>query len=182
MKLETDRLCLCSPDQVKAELVVEYLIRNREFLREFEPEREDAYYTIPFQQRFLRKQTDDWQKKTEYRFYITPREDRHKVIGDVALSTVVMGPVCSCFLGYQIDHGYMRQGLMTEAVTEVVRYGFAKLGLHRVEGNVMPKNKASIGLLKKCGFTEEGISRNYLRIRGVWEDHIHFVKLNQDME
>lgn len=71
---------------------------------------------------------------------------------------------------------------MTETVNEVVRYAFESLGLHRIEGNIMPRNKASIGVVEKCGFVNEGTSRKYLKINGVWEDHIHFVKINEAME
>ena len=71
---------------------------------------------------------------------------------------------------------------MTEAVNQVVTYAFDSLGLHRIEGNIMPRNKASIGVAKKCGFAEEGLSRKYLKINGVWEDHLHFVRLNEEME
>ena len=42
MILETDRLFLLSPDSVDAGDVAEYVRRNRDFMREFEPERESA--------------------------------------------------------------------------------------------------------------------------------------------
>ena len=71
---------------------------------------------------------------------------------------------------------------MTEAVSQVVRFAFSSLRLHRIEGNIMPRNKASIRVAEKCGFVREGVARKYLKINGVWEDHIHFVKLNEDME
>jgi ribosomal-protein-alanine N-acetyltransferase len=33
-------------------------------------------------------------------------------------------------------------------------------------------------VLEKLGFEYEGLSRRYLKIAGVWEDHIHYVMLN----
>ena len=33
---------------------------------------------------------------------------------------------------------------------------------------------------EKAGFVREGLSRRYLNINGVWEDHIHMVRLNED--
>lgn len=71
---------------------------------------------------------------------------------------------------------------MTEAVNECVRIGFEEIGLHRIEANIMPKNKASLGVVRKCGFREEGLSRKYLKINGIWEDHIHMVKLHETAE
>ena len=51
-----------------------------------------------------------------------------------------------------------------------------------VDDIVMPRNRASLALARKCGFREEGLSQKYLRINGVWEDHIHMVRLNEKGE
>jgi len=48
---------------------------------------------------------------------------------------------------------------------------FGALGLHRVEANIMPRNGASIALVRRAGFRQEGYSPQYLRIAGRWEDH-----------
>ncbi|MCI8605455.1 MAG: GNAT family N-acetyltransferase [Hungatella sp.] len=182
MILETDRLFLLSPDSVDAGDVAEYVRRNRDFMREFEPERESAYYTAEFHREMLERQAQEWKEQKGYRFYIAPKDDRHLIMGFVGLSNVVMGAFCSCFIGCQLDKDHLRQGFMTEAVNEVVRYAFGSLGLHRIEGNIMPRNKASIGVALKCGFVNEGLSKKYLKINGVWEDHLHFVRLNEEME
>ena len=71
---------------------------------------------------------------------------------------------------------------MTQAVGLVTRFAFQELGLHRIEGNVMPRNKASIRVLEKNGYRPEGMARSYLEINGVWEDHIHMVKLAEDQD
>lgn len=97
----------------------------------------------------------------------------------VALNGIVWGSFCSCFLGYKLDKDHLRQGLMIEAVQECVRIAFEELGLHRIEANIMPRNLPSLGVAEKCGFVREGISRKYLKINGVWEDHIHMVRLNE---
>ena len=70
---------------------------------------------------------------------------------------------------------------MTMAVDMVTAYAFSVLGLHRLEANVMPRNKASLRVLEKNGFLNEGLSKYYLNINEVWEDHIHMVKLNESM-
>jgi [ribosomal protein S5]-alanine N-acetyltransferase len=48
---------------------------------------------------------------------------------------------------------------------------FRELELHRVQAAVMPINRASIRVLEKTGFREEGLALRYLQINGVWEDH-----------
>lgn len=46
----------------------------------------------------------------------------------------------------------------------------------------MPRNRASLRVLEKCGFEWEGLSPRYLQIHGVWEDHVHMVRRNRAME
>ena len=81
-------------------------------------------------------------------------------------------------LGYRLRHAAWGRGYATEGGRELVRYGFDDLGLHRVEANVMPRNAASRKLLRRLGFIEEGLARQYLRIAGVWEDHIRHTRLS----
>lgn len=90
------------------------------------------------------------------------------------------GAFRSCFVGYKLDKDYLNCGYMTQAVALLCDYAFSQLKLHRIEGNVMPRNQASLRVLEKNGFVNEGLSRKYLNINGVWEDHIHMVKLGPD--
>jgi ribosomal-protein-alanine N-acetyltransferase len=60
---------------------------------------------------------------------------------------------------------------MTEALRLVVRYAFSGLGLHRLEANIQPGNAASIRLVQRCGFRNEGYSPHYLFIDGAWRGH-----------
>ena len=68
----------------------------------------------------------------------------------------------------------------TEAVGAVLRFAFGPLGLHRVQAGVMPRNAASIAVVKKLGFREEGLSARYLQIAGTWEDHVTFAMTSED--
>ena len=36
-------------------------------------------------------------------------------------------------------------------------------------------------VLEKNHFVNEGLSKYYLNINGIWEDHIHMVKINEKM-
>jgi ribosomal-protein-alanine N-acetyltransferase len=49
-----------------------------------------------------------------------------------------------------------------------------------VEAACIPRNEASLRLLKACGFQQEGSARSYLRINGSWEDHVLFAILDSD--
>ncbi len=52
-----------------------------------------------------------------------------------------------------------------------IELAFKELGLHRLEANIQPGNLASIALVKRLGFKQEGYSQRYLKIGGEWRDH-----------
>ncbi|HEX8954966.1 MAG TPA: GNAT family protein [Burkholderiaceae bacterium] len=93
------------------------------------------------------------------------------IVGVVNISEIAMGAFQSAYLGYYGMVRYARQGLMTEALRRAVAFAFKDLGLHRVEANIQPGNFASIALVKKLGFRQEGFSERYLKIGGQWRDH-----------
>lgn len=179
MENEKIRLIPAHPDL--AETVADYYRRNRAFLQPTDPIREDAFYTADFQQKLLTEAAQARQEGRSCRFYIVPVDEPDRVIGFVALNNIVWGAFRSCFLGYALDRDWLRRGYMTGAVALAADYAFRCLGLHRIEANVMPWNAASLGVLEKNGFQNEGLARAYLNINGVWEDHIHMVKLNDDL-
>jgi len=65
-------------------------------------------------------------------------------------------------IGYQLNSKYQGQGLMQEAVTAILDYGFKTIKLHSVEANVNPENLASIKLLERNNFVREAYHKeNY---------------------
>ena len=179
MKLSTERLELKSPHEIPAEALCAYYTGNRRFAQVYEPLREDAFYTVEHQRQALKDMLREWEARRGYRFFICLDG---AIIGTIALSNVVWGAFRSCFLGYGLDGGYVNRGYMTEALRRVAAFAFDEIKLHRIEGNVMPRNLASRAVLEKCGFVCEGASRKYLKINGVWEDHLHYALLNESAE
>lgn len=179
--MKNQSIQLVPPDLSLAEQAVDYYNRNREFLKAFEPVRNEAFFSSEYQREILREEMDAYKKRTAFRFYIMPMEQPSKIIGIIGLNNVVWGAFCSAFLGYKSDKDFVNKGYMSIAVAMLTKYAFEELGLHRIEANVMPKNKASLRVLEKNQFINEGISKYYLKINGVWEDHIHMVKINYAM-
>jgi len=82
-------------------------------------------------------------------------------------------------LGYEMnDEKYMGKGLMSEALSVVLEYGFKSLGLYRVEALISPYNKASLRLLEKNNFVKEGILKQHYKVNGVNEDSHIYALLN----
>jgi ribosomal-protein-alanine N-acetyltransferase len=83
-------------------------------------------------------------------------------------------------IGYDLGAAYWGQGLMREAASAILTYGFTVLGLHRVEANIDIANERSKGLLLKLGFTYEGNLRQRFFFRGQFEDEYYFGLLAQE--
>jgi ribosomal-protein-alanine N-acetyltransferase len=64
-------------------------------------------------------------------------------------------------VGYELAQAHWRQGIMTEALSAVFQYSFDEIELNRIQALVMPGNTASIKLLEKLGFTNEGLLAQY---------------------
>jgi len=69
-------------------------------------------------------------------------------------------------VGYEIARRWWGRGLVTEATAAVIKYGFSVLGLHRIEAGILPGNDASVRVVQKLGFVEEGPRRDYLYAKG----------------
>ncbi len=84
-------------------------------------------------------------------------------------------------LGFMIHHLFAGQGFGTEAVTELVQFGFKGLGLHRIASMCDATNEPCMALLRKTGFTHEGCMRESVRTkkRG-WVDVAMFSWLARD--
>lgn len=69
-----------------------------------------------------------------------------------------------CVIGYELNQHFCGQGLMQEALTSMISWGYASMQLNRIEAQVHPKNIASQRVLEKLGFQQEG----RLREAGYW--------------
>ncbi|WP_377891680.1 GNAT family N-acetyltransferase [Alkalihalobacillus sp. R86527] len=85
-------------------------------------------------------------------------------------------------LGYGLHPGNTGKGLMTEALKEVLKYGFHAMGLETIEAYTHKNHERSISLLEKNGFrrvktvTEKGPSGKLMELamfeKKVSESHV----------
>jgi len=177
----TDRLILRSLQIDDIQHLNEYVVRNKHFFSLWEPAREEQYYSEKGAKDLIEYQNDEITNRRGIYLYLFFQDGR-KLIGSIGVSHIIYGAYQSCFLGYKLDELEINKGYMTEAMRKVIDICFHEYNLHRIEANVIPKNEHSISELKKLGFTEEGRSPKYLKINGNWEDHIHYVLLNDRVE
>jgi [ribosomal protein S5]-alanine N-acetyltransferase len=160
--------------------LVEARIRNREFLTEWEPTRDESFFTPAGQARELALDDAAWRTSTAFPFAILDAGERDRLIGRVALANVVRGVWQNATLGYWVSADAGSRGHATAAVRLVLAFAFEVAGLHRVQPAIMPRNARSRRVVEKCGFRHEGVALRYLKINGVWEDHDLFAMTSED--
>jgi ribosomal-protein-alanine N-acetyltransferase len=109
-------------------------------------------------------------RPTERAFLVCRLEDR-AIASVINVSQIFHGNFRSAYLGYYAGAPFMGRGYMSEGLRLVLRHAFGALGLHRLEANVQPGNRASIRLVRRAGFRREGFSPRYLKVLGRWRDH-----------
>ena len=75
----------------------------------------------------------------------------------------------SCVIGYELGSFAWGKGFMIEALSAILDWGFENMELNRVEAQVHSENIASINLMRRLGFAQEG----HLREAGFWLGQHH---------
>lgn len=177
--IESDAVTLRTPQMSDYPEWAELRALSREFLTPWEPLwASDELSRASFRRR-VRHYLRDLREDVGYALFIFAAP-QGRLVGGLTLCNVRRGVTQSCTLGYWIGAKYANQGHMTAAVRAVVPFVFDSLELHRLEAACIPSNTASIRLLEKTGFRREGLARRYLRINGVWQDHLLYALLDTD--
>jgi len=85
-------------------------------------------------------------------------------------------------LGYWLGKKYRRQGIMTEAASAVLAFGFKKLKLHKITVDHAAANIASQKTIEKLGFRYIGEQQKHFFKRGRWHDHKIYELLANDFK
>jgi len=64
-------------------------------------------------------------------------------------------------IGYDLARAYWGQGIGSEAVRAILRFGFEQMNLHRIYAGTIADNHESVRLLEKIGFQREGTRREH---------------------
>jgi ribosomal-protein-alanine N-acetyltransferase len=78
------------------------------------------------------------------------------------------------------DDAHKRKGYMTEALKEVIRYGFEEMDLNRIEAIAATYNEPSLKLIHNSGFVKEGLMREHYNVDGILEDDSLFSLLRSE--
>ncbi|SPT49313.1 GNAT family N-acetyltransferase [Actinomadura madurae] len=144
---------------------------NREYLRPWEPERDDAYYTVEGQRDNLHDLVEAYAAGEMWPAVIVADD---QVAGRITLNNVLRGPLQSCFVGYWVARAHAGRGVATEALRQALDVAFGALRLHRVEAFTRVDNHASQRVLERNRFTPVGTARRHIHLDGRWHDERFF--------
>ncbi len=113
-----------------------------------------------------------------YTFAIRLKEEE-KLFGLISLKNY-KPKYRSAELWYKTHSDYWGKGYATEAVNEVIRFGFRELNLHRIEAGCAVDNVGSIKVLEKVGFKLEGRKKLVLPLKTGWSDAFEYAILEND--
>jgi len=178
--LLTARLRLVAPDARWAGALTDFYVRNRAHLAPWEPPAEPGFHTEAVQAERLREAAVRQDGGAQCTYLLLPIGDPSRVVGTVNFTNIVRGPFQSCNLGFALDHQCEGQALMTEALRCAIGEMFsARINLHRIQAAFQPENWRSAEVLKRLGFQDEGLARDYLFIDGMWRVHRLVALLNR---
>jgi ribosomal-protein-alanine N-acetyltransferase len=108
-------------------------------------------------------------------------ETEGRLIGQINVSNIVMGSFRSCTVGYWVSEAIAGQRVVPTALALVADHAMGELGLHRIEVNIRPENTASLAVVRRLGFRDEGVRPRMLHIDGEWRDHRSFALTTEDL-
>ncbi len=73
-------------------------------------------------------------------------------------------------VGFVLSREYWGRGLMSEAVRAILRFGFERMNLNRIEARCIAENAASARVMEKAGMVYEGTLRQREYIKGAYRD------------
>lgn len=121
-------------------------------------------------------------QRFSFKIWYLVEKSSNRVIGDVAYHVwFVMHQRAE--IGYALrKEKYKRKGYMSEAVAAVLQHGFEEMKLQRIEACISPINIASLQLVRKFGFQQEGYLRHHYHNRTTHEvdDSLMFSLILQD--
>lgn len=151
--------------------------RNKAWLSPWEATNPDGLVQNPTFKDVLRQSKRSAKNGNAFMFAI--EVDNH-LVGQITLGNVIWGSLREGYIGYWIDEKYAGRGIMTNSVALLTDYALGEAGLHRIEISIRPENLASIRVVEKIGFNNEGLRPRYLHIDGDWRDHFIFVMTSEN--
>ena len=166
-ELQTKRLCL-RPFQESDKSQVASLANHPEVVRDLRTF--DVPYTENDAQQWLETLGPKWEQGLAAVFAIclkqqdaSPDQDARPIVGATGLIIDPQSQRAEC--GYWIGKDFWGNGICSEALPAILDFGFNQLGLNKITAECLTRNVASIAVLTKSGFSQEGHFHRHFRKR-----------------
>jgi ribosomal-protein-alanine N-acetyltransferase len=106
---------------------------------------------------------------------------RHEAIGGIGLEFHDDVHRFTVELGYWLGEPFWGRGIMTAAVRLFTPWAFENLEVHRIQAAVFEGNDASVRVLEKAGFEQEGRLRANVFKSGRFLDQLLYAKVKEGM-
>ncbi len=170
--LETERLILRELRPEDAEAVFR-ILSDAEVVRYYDP----LMTHLEQAQRSIERHRARFENNEGIRWGITIK-DEDTIVGNCGFFRDKDN--FSAALSYVLAKSSWNKGFMTEALEAIVAFGFEHYQLHRIEAHVARPNLASVRVLQKLGFQEEGLLRESLFENNRFHDEKVFALLKSD--
>lgn len=137
-----------------------------------------AHTSPDVSRQLLQSWADKYGQDHFYQWLIVPKELGLPIgsIGGVSSDA----PLSSVEIGYCIGRHWWHQGVATEALQGVIDYLFETCDIQRITAKHDPDNLHSGAVMKKCGMTYEGTSRQSDRNNQGICDTVHYAILKSE--
>lgn len=113
--------------------------------------------------------------------YGIEHKETHQLIGDCAIR-LELNDNRIAEIGITISHLHQRKGFAKEALTGILTFLFNTKNIHRVVETVDAENIASINLLERVGFRQEGHFIENIFFKGKWGSEYQYAMLKREWE
>ena len=134
----------------------------------FEPWMEwiHSFHTVEHELEFIRTRLAQYAVGSNIQFFVW---HKGRIVGSTG-TDVIDRDNGAAEIGYMIFREFEGTGLAYRSVTALITHLIEVEGIHRIVAKVMPANKRSNDLVRRLGFTYEGIQRETYKLQGKYED------------
>ncbi|MDE6024353.1 MAG: GNAT family N-acetyltransferase [Lachnospiraceae bacterium] len=175
--IKTERLTLRRFEYTDDEAMLKYWVSDERIQSLYS---EPVYSTKEAVKELLDKYIGSYEKSDYYRWAII-ENNSGECIGQIAFF-LVDGKNHFAEIEYCIGSDFQCMGFATEATKAIIKYGFEKINLHKVQICTKTINKPSKRVIEKCGFTYEGTLRDYFYMKGEYVGRLYFSMLKDEFE
>lgn len=175
--IETERLILRRFTYKDNEAMLKHWIADEKIQSLYS---EPVYTTKEAVNELLNKYISSYEKSDYYRWAIIEKIS-DECIGQIAFF-LVDNKNHFAEIEYCIGSEFQCRGYATEATKAIIKYGFEKINLHKIQICTKTINEPSKRVIEKCGFTYEGMLRDYFYQNGGYVGRLYFSMLKKEFE